>query len=113
MSSTKCPQCAEKVKLAAKICKHCGSSLPDKTDEINKTAKRHGRIYLLLVFLIFVVFLIASESGRGGSSSRYHGSCIKFNDGTTTGCAAGEYCLLKTERNEGGVQYFEGVCTNS
>lgn len=79
LTSTACPQCAEDIKLEAKVCRHCGFDVEEhnaaererKASEVkdfeDQQAKRRYRqtrgnlsVFLLLGILFFAVGLLAS-----------------------------------------------------
>lgn len=74
-----CPWCAEDIKPAAKICRHCGSNLEDPTgatkppppqvDPATQKAANAGCTGCIGVFTFLFVLLLLMPSSNGGASS--------------------------------------------
>ena len=67
-----CPACAETVKAAAKVCKHCGLNFSEEKNKLNisaGTSPGSGCRTILFVFLGFIVFIFILGLFNGGSAS--------------------------------------------
>jgi len=120
----KCPFCAEDIKNEAIKCKHCGSAIEEPKKVKEKSSKKGipkaWKIIFLIVLVLYIFGYIMSkitdnmpeDSSRSTKiESGYYGECKVFDDESFIGCNLGDYCVKRTEWQEGGVHYFEGECT--
>lgn len=86
----------------------------------DETLKR--QIMLLCFLVVVLLFLYTAgnthtsngnkkTSNENSGQSRYYGECKQYDDGRTVGCSGNDYCVLRTEWQEGGTHYFKGECT--
>ena len=74
MADKVCPECAETVKAAAKVCKHCGHRFPEvETKAVTKAQAREsgngGAVFaLIIVGLLALVSFLGSDDDNGAAS---------------------------------------------
>lgn len=71
----RCPQCAEKVKSAASVCRYCGSAFADQDQwgELNDIAGAGVR-WIIGLIVALAVFYLAYALVSGAAADRMHES---------------------------------------
>ena len=66
MASKTCPQCAEKVQSAAKVCRHCGNAFPEPSAKPAKSGWGFWKVVGVVLGVTFLFSLVVSSRNPKG-----------------------------------------------